>query len=154
MMTTRILGIAALLVMAAVPAKAQQGCARTAPYAEEARQTLVPLFYSADATQVAVRGTAIQRLSASDTNYVVRTDSVCDQVLSTAVALMRQHSPVWSSGAEGNYVATVYRFGSYYVVGLAEERPAVTGGLANGVENGRSVTLVYSATLMLLRVVG
>jgi hypothetical protein len=153
-MTMKLLTLVALLTLAAVPARAQQGCARTASYAEQSRTALAPLFYSSDQNQADVRGTAIQLLSASDSSYVVHTDSICTQVLAVAVAYMRQYNTTWAAGNEGNYVATVFRFGPYYAVTLAEARPPVTysNGTLSGFQTGRSQTLVYSApTLTLVR---
>lgn len=136
-----------LTIAALVPSRgaAQTGCARTSPYADEFHADMKSLFFEADSIADRLRGGVIQKLGASDTSYVVREDSVCDRVLPVAVAQMRASNQIWASGQEGNYTATVFRFGPYFVVTLGEEPGAA-------VENRRSPTLVYrAADLVLLK---
>lgn len=129
-----------------------QGCQRTAPHAEGYLPELAASFYDPDYAED--RGTTIQLLSAADTAYVVRDDSTCQMVLNQALAHLRQHHPLWAAGQEGNYQATVYRFGPYYAVEMVpEDRTPTTTGTHDFVRNNHDATLmVYRISdLALLR---
>jgi hypothetical protein len=76
-------------------------------------------------------------------------------VLDRAVTYLRQKNTLWAGGREGNFAATVYRFGPYFAISLAEERPAATyeNGVLSGFATGRSPFLIYRASdLALVRV--
>lgn len=142
-----VVGFAAVLSLVPAALPAQAGCSRTPDYAEETREDLAPLFYDSGNENAEFRGTAIQQLSAADTQYVVRDDSVCEAVLSAAVARMRQYNTSWANGQEGNYSAAVIRFGGYYAVALAEESPSLTvqNGMLSGFGTARGWTLILRA---------
>jgi hypothetical protein len=136
--------VTAALLVAAAPARAQ-GCSHTPDDADEERVELAPTFYDSDPADPAVRGNAIQQLSASDTNYVVHDDSVCDLVLARAIQYVRGVDSTWARGAEGDYVASVFGFGPYYVASISAEQPAATyanGTLSMGSPAGASWQIV------------
>ena len=145
-----ILVVATVLAVRS-PANAQ-GCQRTSPHADEDMPEVAATFY--DPEYGDVRGATIQLLSATDTAYVVRDDSTCQVVLNQALAHLRQHHPLWAAGQEGNYQATVYRFGPYYAVEMVpEDRTPRTPGTLDFVRNNHDATLmVYRISdLALLR---
>lgn len=137
-----------LVTALASPAFANaQGCGYTSPGAEAEMEHIAPSFY--DPEYADVRGTVIQLLTSADTAYVVRDDSVCQVVLSQAITHLRQHSSMWSAGQEGNFQATVYRFGPYYAVSIAPEdrSPPPTPGTLDMIRHDRSSALmVYRAS--------
>jgi hypothetical protein len=143
----RLLWVAAILGVLPAALPGQEGCGRTSESAEELREDLAPLFYSSDSLDAELRGTAIRRLSPADTQYVVREDSVCEAVLAVAVPLMRQYNTMWAAGREGNFTATVIRFGGYYAVSLVSEMPPMTlkDGVFTSFGSATSATLVFRA---------
>lgn len=143
-----LLWIAAAALLASSPALGQ-GCSHASPYADDERMDIAPTFY--DSTGVGNRGTEIQQLSSSDTSYVVHNDTVCDAVLSLAIAYMRTVAPVWTANQEGNYVATVFRFGPYFAVSIDAEEPAATysnGVLTMGSSSTVGRLIVYDASTL------
>lgn len=144
-MTNFAIAVALVLTLAPSSARAQ-GCQRSSPYADEDLAATAPLFY--DSARADVRGTAIEQLTAADTQYVVRSDSVCRIVVEAAVAELRRSNDLWAAGREGDYAATVFRFGPYYAVALLEERAPVKyeSGMLTGFMTGRSPLLIYRAT--------
>jgi hypothetical protein len=135
----------------ALPASAQ-GCQRTSPHAQEDIEEVGSTFYDPEAETD--RGTVIQLLTSADTAYVVRDDSTCQAIIDRAVSYLRQHHPVWAENKEGNYTATIYRFGPYYAVEVVPDNrsPAAQGELG-AIDHRRIATvLIYRATdLVLLR---
>jgi len=124
-----------------------QGCQRTSPDAAEDIEEIAATFYDPESGDV--RGTAIQLLTSADTAYVVRHDATCQAVLEEALPYLRQHHPLWVAGQEGNYQATVYRFGPYYAVELVPEdrSPPPTPGTLEMVRHDHRATLmVYRAS--------
>jgi hypothetical protein len=142
---------AALAAVFFVPSiAAAQECQRTSPYADEDIHELALWFYNPEYKEN--RGTEIQLLTPADTQYVVRDDSICDALVTDALARLRDGPSPWAEGREGNFEATVYRFGPYYVVELMEELPPVTyeNGVLDGLVTSRSPTLIYRASDMKL----
>lgn len=148
----RFFALAFVITALVGPGGAHAQCQRTSPYAEEDIAEVAATFY--DSEYVENRGTAIQLLTAADTQYVVRDDLVCQAVLDRVLPLLRQHDPAWGEGKAGDYVATVYRFGPYYAVEMMrEESPDPDAGILGVVKHGRSPFLIYrAADLTLLRV--
>jgi hypothetical protein len=142
-----VLWIAAILSIIPAALPGQAGCGRTSGIAEELREHHAPLFYSSDSLEAELRGTAIRRLSPTDTQYVVREDSVCEAVLAVAVAHMRRYNTVWAAGREGNFTGTVIRFGEYYSVSLVTEMPPMTlkDGVFTSAGSGMGARLVFRA---------
>jgi hypothetical protein len=129
----KIIALTAALGLALHQPTKAQNCPHGTEDAEIELSSLLPTFYSADSADAASRGSEIQRLSESDSAYVVRDERECGRVLSRAVRYMREHDPTWKAGQEGNYEANVFRLGSYYVVGIAAESAPATH--ENGVLN-------------------
>jgi hypothetical protein len=140
------------LAMAAPVSVSAQGCSRTSPYADDDLEELGSIFYDVDSE--ADRGGVVRLLTLADTAYVVRDDATCQAVLARVLPYLRQYHPTWAQGQEGNFVATIYRFGPYYAVEVVpEDRSSPgTGDLAM-VKHARTATLlIYSASdLTLLR---
>ncbi|HEX8393942.1 MAG TPA: hypothetical protein VF665_16485 [Longimicrobium sp.] len=110
---------ACVLMLGLLPAKGfGQNCSLTAPDADENLRDLAPMFYDPDETEN--RGPHVRLLTAADTQYVVRDDSVCQAVLDVVIPRMRRAFRSWAAGREGAYEATVYRFGPYLAVEITD----------------------------------
>lgn len=105
---------------------AAQGCAHASANAAEYLADLRTTFYSDDPADAASRGDAIVMLSPADSAYVVQDAAVCQRVVRRAIRYMRDNDSTWAMGREGNYEATVFRIGPYFVVALSAEDPPAT----------------------------
>jgi hypothetical protein len=152
----RVLWLFALVAALSTPAAVHaQGCQHTPPEADEDLEAVGSMFY--DPESVENRGSVIQLLSPSDTAYVVRNDSTCQAVLDRVIPYLRRHHAIWKAGEEGNFSASIYRFGPYYAVEIMpEDRSPPATSISGVIKHGHDgALLIYRASdLALLRVLG
>ena len=133
MRTLAIVAALQLVLGGASSAVVAQGCAHATEDAPAELETLRPTFYSDDPADSASRGDALRKLLSTEPAFVVTDARECTRVLARAIRYMREHDPTWAAGREGAFEANVFRFGPYYVVGIAAESPPAT--YENGVLN-------------------
>jgi hypothetical protein len=107
-------GLLSLLIGTA-PALSQ-GCSRTWRGAELHIEGYTSLFTDPD--QAENRGSEIEFVPEGSRLELVRTPSICNQVLHRAIPYLRAHNSVWREHREGDWEMALYRVGPYYSLNL------------------------------------